>query len=154
MPADTNYLVKRLIQPDPPLLSQLDQLHRAFMGDSPVPPEQFMRFVAGRLADDAMLLILAMNGDNAIGYGMAFDVHEHPFMPEWQRGGYITQLFVSPEHRRCGVGRLLCDHILRWFASRGLKQALLNVLASSQAASQFWRSQNFAPHRIRMKRVI
>lgn len=148
------YRVIRLRGHDFELLEELDRLHRAFFEGSEVKPEQFMDFVTTRLGDEAMLLVLAMAGDTPVGYGLAFDVAEHPFMPEWQRAGYITQLCVSSDHRRRGVGQRLVDYIVEWLASRGVARVLLNVVPDESAAERFWREQGFVPCRVRMTREI
>jgi ribosomal protein S18 acetylase RimI-like enzyme len=150
----TDFRIVRIQDHAPGLLEDLDRLHRAFFEGATVEPEQFMDFVAKRLGDEAMLLILAVVGDVAIGYGLAFDVAEHPFMPEWQRAGYITQLYVSPGQRRRGVGRLLVDQIVAWLASRGVAEVLLNIVPDETEAERFWRKQGFLPCRIRMRRRV
>ncbi len=113
-----------------------------------------MEFVTKRLEDEAMLIVLAMAGERPVGYGLAFDVVEHPFMPEWQRSGYITQLYVAPEHRRRGLGQRLVEFIFEWMASRGLEKVMLNVMVDEPPASRFWQKQGFSPHQIRMKRQV
>ena len=150
----TGFRVIRIRDHDPELLGGVDRLHRAFFEGAAVEPEQFMGFVAKRLGDEAMLLILAMAGDTPVGYGLAFDVAEHPFMPEWQRAGYITQLYVSPGHRRRGIGQWLVDYIVEWLASRGVAEVLLNVVPDESVARQFWRKRGFVPCRVRMRRRI
>jgi ribosomal protein S18 acetylase RimI-like enzyme len=150
----TGLRVVRIRDHDPKLLEGLDRLHRAFFEGAAAEPERFMDFVSGRLGDEAMLLILAVAGDVPIGYGLAFDVAEHPFMPEWQHAGYITQLYVSPGQRRRGIGRLLVDQIMAWLASRDVAEVLLNVVPGEAVAERFWREQGFLPCRIRMRRRI
>jgi GNAT superfamily N-acetyltransferase len=149
-----DYQIIRLHGHDFELLEELDRLHRAFFAGSEVKPGQFMDFVTARLGDERMLLILAMAGDMPVGYGLAFDVAEHPFMPEWQRAGYITQLYVSVDHRRRGVGQRLVNHIIEWLASRGVARVLLNVVPDESVAERFWREQGFVPCRVRMTREI
>jgi GNAT superfamily N-acetyltransferase len=154
MQSRPNYRIVRLRHPDPRLLEGLDALHRALIHGSGVPPEQFMGFVAHRLDDEAMLLILCLAGDAPVGYGLAFDVAEHAFMPEWQRSGYITQFFVAPEHRRQGVGQRMFDFIAEWLASRGVTSMQLNVSMDNPVGERFWRRQGFAPQRVRMSRQL
>jgi ribosomal protein S18 acetylase RimI-like enzyme len=148
------YRIVRLDGHDSELLEALDRLHRAFFEGAAVRPEQFMDFVVKRLGDETMLLILATTGNMSAGYGLAFDVAEHTFMPEWQRAGYITQLYVSPGHRRRGVGRLLVDYIVAWLASRDVAEVLLNIVPDEPVTERFWRGQGFLPCRIRMRRRI
>ncbi len=154
MQPETNCQIVRLCHDNAHLLDSLDTRHRAFFQGSSVPPEQFMDFVAKRLGDETMLLILGLVENTPVSYGLAFDVAEHPFMPEWQRSGYITQLYVDPEHRRHGVGRELVEFMLGWLASRGVTNVLLNVVAGESTADQFWRAQGFAPRRTRMGRSV
>ena len=154
MQPEPDYRIVRLRRPDPRLLEGLDTLHQALIQDSGAPPEQFRDFVAARLDDETMLLILSLAGDTPVGYGLAFDVAEHAFMPEWQRSGYITQFFVAPEHRRQGVGQMMFEHIVQWLASRGITDVQLNVSLDNPVGKLFWRKQGFVPHRVRMKSKI
>jgi len=149
-----DYHIIRLCHPDPQLLTRLDRFHRALIRGSSTPPEQFMDFVTKRLDDEKMLLILGLVGDTPAGYGLAFDVVEHAFMPEWQRAGYITQFFVAPEYRRQSLGQTMLEFIIQWLASRGVTEVLLNVSPDNRGGEQFWKNQGFVPHRTRMKREI
>ena len=99
-----------------------------------------------------MFLILARTGDAGIGYGLAFDIAEHPFMPEWTRSGYITQFYVAPEHRKQGVGKLLMNDIDKWFNSRGIQKVLLNVNINNETGSRFWQNHGFKSYATRMVR--
>ena len=156
MSSQPTYHILQVRHHDSKLLESLDMLHRALMAysGSNTPLEQFMDFVAQRLDDERMLLILALAGDTPAGYAMAFDVPEHPFMPEWQRSGYITQFFVASEHRRRGVGQLLFDTVLEWLSSRGITRVLLNVSPDNPLGNRFWRQQGFVPCLTRMSREI
>jgi ribosomal protein S18 acetylase RimI-like enzyme len=146
--------VVRLEQADQGLFRDLDGLHREFFEGSSVSPEQFMDFVKVRLEDERMLLILGMEGVTPLGYGLAFDVVEHPFMPEWQRSGYVTQLYVLPEHRDQGIGKLLVDSMLSWMTARGITRVQLNVLVGEGGAEGYWRRFGFEPVRTRMQCVL
>ncbi|RLC63732.1 MAG: hypothetical protein DRI48_08195 [Chloroflexi bacterium] len=166
-PSQADCRIVRLRRRDPELLASLDELHREFIHapassassvrtatGSPPPPEQFLDFVTERLDDEAMLLIFALVGDTPVGYSLAFDVSQHPFMPEWKRAGYVTQMFVLPQHRRQGIGQRLFDFIVRWLRSREVTSLLLNVSVDNPDAERFWRKQGFVPHLVRMRREI
>jgi GNAT superfamily N-acetyltransferase len=115
-------------------------------------PGPFVEFVTRRLEDETMLLVLAWAEKTPVGYGLAFDVTEHPYMPEWTRAGYIAQFLVSKEYRQHGIGSSLMDAINGWFTSRGIKKVLLNVDIDNKAGNRFWKSQGFIPYATRMKR--
>jgi ribosomal protein S18 acetylase RimI-like enzyme len=154
MQSRPDYRIIRLRHPDPRLLEGLDVLHRALIQGSGVAPEQFMDFVTCRLDDETMLLLLSQAGDMPVGYGLAFDVAGHAFMPEWQRSGYITQFYVIPEHRRRGVGQRMFDFIVEWLASRGVTSVQLNVSMDNPVGERFWKRQGFTPQRVRMRREV
>src|SRR3990172_4784647 len=120
-----NFHITRLNHPDQNWLEAVLSL-RAEFGDKGS-SEPFIEFVTRRLEDEYMLLVLAWVDETPIGYGLAFDVAEHPFMPEGTRAGYITQFLVSQKYRQRGVGKMLMDYINDWFQSRGLQKVLLNV---------------------------
>ena len=150
-----DYHIVRLSRQDAELIKALGELRDGLMAyhNSYTSSEQCRNFVSQRLGQETMLLIFALDGDTPIGYGLAFDVAEHPFMPEWQRSGYITQFFVQAEHRRHGVGELLLDSITDWFTSRGITNVLLNVSLDNEVAQRFWEKHGFAARQIRMKRT-
>jgi GNAT superfamily N-acetyltransferase len=117
------------------------------------PPEAFTEFITRQLEDECMLLILAWMGETPAGYGLAFDVAEHAFMPEWTRSGYITQFLVSRAYRRHGIGQMLMDYIDDWFRSHGLQKVMLNVEIANETGIQFWKRQGFEPYAMRMRRI-
>lgn len=150
------YQVIRLQSHDSQLLGGLDRLYRAFaIKDGHVsPPEQVMGNIVSRLDDETMLLIMAVTHEQPIGYALVFDVIEHPFIPDWQRSGYITQMFVQSGYRRQGVGQLLLDYSLDWLTQRGVPQLMLNVHVDNDLAERFWRKQGFTPYLRRLKRTL
>lgn len=58
------------------------------------------------LADPFCWCALAVNG----GTGQAVITVLTVLYVEWGRLGEIGELYVLPEHRRCGLGRLLVEH--------------------------------------------
>jgi ribosomal protein S18 acetylase RimI-like enzyme len=146
-----NCHITRFNRPDQNWLEAVLSLRAEFshMG----PSEPFVEFVTRRLEDETMLLVLAWVDETPVGYGLAFDVAEHPFMPEWTRAGYITQFLVSKDYRQHGIGKTLMDYINDWFQSRGLRKVLLNVDIENEAGIRFWKSQGFEAYATRMKRI-
>jgi GNAT superfamily N-acetyltransferase len=141
----------RFNRPDPKMLDALLLLRAEF--DDADSPEPFINFITRQLEGESMLLILAWAGDTPAGYALAFDVAEHPYMPEWTRAGYISQFLVSQGYRRHGVGRLLMEHVNTWFDSRGVAKVLLNVDIDNESGIRFWKNNGFTPYATRMRRL-
>lgn len=125
---------------------------RAEFGDSDS-PEPFASFITRRLEDETMLLVLAWEGQEPVGYGLAFDVEADPAKPEWTRSGYISQFLVRASHRKKGIGMLLMDALDAWFAARGLDRVLLNVNINNPPGIRFWEQHGFKAYAYRMKRT-
>jgi ribosomal-protein-alanine N-acetyltransferase len=53
-------------------------------------------------------------------------------------------LFVAPDQRRSGVGRMLVDAVLGWAEELGAQQVWLEVRPSNQAAQSLYRACGFA----------
>lgn len=138
------------------LLPELTRLYQQFAAHEghTTPISQFTDFVTARLADDTMLAILAQIEGHAVGYALAFDVGNHPFIPNWERCGYLTNLFVMEAFQRRGIGHSLVDYTLMWLGERGVTRIMLNVDVDNPAGEQFWHKQEFRPVLTRMKRML
>jgi len=145
-----NCHITRYNHPDQSWLEAVLALRKELLDNAS--PEPFASFVKQHLEDETMLLVLAWSDEVPVGYGLAFDVAKHPFMPEWTRAGYVTQFLVSQKYRQRGVGKTMMDYINDWFGSRGLRKVLLNVDIENETGIRFWKSQGFEPYAMRMKR--
>jgi GNAT superfamily N-acetyltransferase len=114
----------------------------------------FRNFLLKHMGEESMLVFLMCDEGKAMGYGMAFDVEEHPFMPEWTRRGYITQYFVDSAYRGKGLGELGLSYIHDWFCSRGLTNVMLNVDMENEIGVHFWSRQGYVPYATRMKHQL
>jgi GNAT superfamily N-acetyltransferase len=146
-----NCHITRFTHPDQNQLEAVLSLRNELIDNAS--PEPFASYVSQRLEDENMLLALAWVDELPAGYGLAFDVKEHPFMPEWTRAGYVTQFLVSQDYRQRGVGTMLMEYINDWFHARGLRKVLLNVDIENEVGIRFWESQGFEAYAMRMKRV-
>ena len=60
------------------------------------------------------------------------------------RSGLVMRLFVSPDSRRCGTGRLLMRELSRRFASHCADSMVLTVSPSNDAALNMYLSLGFS----------
>lgn len=145
--------ITRVTELDEAYLDELCKLRNALQAhhDDYSPADRFRNFLIKHMGEETMLVFLMYRDSTAIGYGMAFDVQEHAYMPEWQRRGYITQFYVDASFRGQGIGELGLHYIHDWFRSRGLEDVMLNVAIHNEVGVRFWKKQGYIPYATRMK---
>jgi len=90
-----------------------------------------------------------LDGERATGY-LAFDSDRYCgivgcFLDEDDpRKADLVSMWVAPEYRRQGVGRLLIDAVQSWAADRGVKTLLLMVTSCNQDAVEFYMRIGFS----------
>lgn len=68
--------------------------------------------------------------------------------------GYIAGVFVHPDARRLGIGRLLTARAEEWFREQGVKGCELHVLESNGAGRAFWEEIGYAPISVGMRKKL
>ena len=68
--------------------------------------------------------------------------------------GEITNLYVRPSVRNCGIGSELLAAAERELASDGVETVTLDVLADNDAARRFYRRHGYDHHRIELAKSI
>ncbi|OZC47525.1 GNAT family N-acetyltransferase [Rhodococcus sp. WWJCD1] len=66
--------------------------------------------------------------------------------PDGRRWVGLTSLWVSPEHRRNGLGTLMCGELVRWGRERGATHAYLQVAVDNTVALALYRDLGFVDH--------
>ncbi len=134
-----------------PLLTAQVEYHAAILG-LPMLPDWAERQRVRMSAEGATLVLLARNGDEAVGF-LNGRLVENPFWFE-ERYGYIENAFVRSEQRGGGVGRKLLDAAEAWAVSHGVEQLQLTVLAANELGVAVWTQTGFVPQNIRMAKNL
>jgi len=72
-----------------------------------------------RLADDpAWLIVVAGEGTRLLGYAAAQDHGDHLRAGKEGRVARLHDVYVAPDARHTGVGRLLMEAVVRWASTR------------------------------------
>ena len=82
-------------------------------------------------------LMLGCAGDEIVGFIHAYrhvDAPIYALAPEV----YIDEIYVTPAHRRCGLGAALLASVREWGIEHGAEWIRLHTLAANEAGRRFW----------------
>jgi ribosomal protein S18 acetylase RimI-like enzyme len=88
-----------------------------------------------RWSSDDGIGFLAYDGDRACGMVFCYT--------EQDDQGHIVSMWVDPEFRRAGVGRLLVDSVVTWAKGRGMRELMLMVTSVNHGAITFYERIGF-----------
>lgn len=95
-----------------------------------------------QLPDAQHVFLVAVDGESVLGYvGMMFVLDE----------GYISNVAVSPEARRCGIGDALIAELLLRAEKKALSFVTLEVRESNEAAIRLYQKHGFQKVGLRKK---
>ena len=102
------------------------------------------------LAKPDTLLLLALVGDEPVGYGLT---HVMPVAGSWiedawrtgDRIGEIESLSVLPEYRGSGLGSQLLEQLERHLHERGVDDLILGALAGNADAIRLYQRRGYQP---------
>ncbi|MFB6221351.1 MAG: N-acetyltransferase family protein [Halolamina sp.] len=115
--------------------------------------EETLAYRAERFeAEDHIDRVAVADGD-LVGY-VAAEVQKAP--PVVRRGDslHITEVYVTPDHRREGLGAALLTEAERWGEDRGCSYVTLNVDAANEAAQALYRELGFEVLRYAMRKPL
>ena len=98
---------------------------------------------ASLFAADATAQALLCERD---GQAIGFAVYFHNYSTWLGRNGiYLEDLYVSPEHRGCGAGKALLQHIARLAVEQGCGRFEWSVLDWNTPAIEFYKAAGAKP---------
>ena len=119
--------------------------HQAFDPHWRVAPgaeDEWRRLLARLLADaDAAVLVWDEEGD-LLGFCAAQIEDAPPVVTERARAE-ITDLFVSEDSRRGGIGRRLVEAVMDWLRERGVPRVEVRVAVRNAEGQAFWRALGY-----------
>ena len=124
------------------LLEHHAALHPAYALRSPEHGPGTDRIRARQSDAGSGLWVAARPGGFAAGF-CAAEVEASPAALREARRGLITELAVSPQHRRRGLATALLATALDWLRTRDVARVEVRVLAANRSAQAFWRARGF-----------
>ena len=67
--------------------------------------------------------------------------------------GLISDLAVTADRRRRGIGAALLAEGMAWFASQGLETVEARVLMANPISTSFWQKMGFSPYLQTVRRI-
>lgn len=113
---------------------------------------QLERDAPSRLQSADKIYLIAETGSEAIGFGEAKCTSAHPVFASRQIL-HISSLYVTPEHRRKGVGKAILKELLDWGHNQGCSGVELNVLVGNPARN-LYRDLGFSEFEVKMVRDL
>ncbi|HET6733607.1 GNAT family N-acetyltransferase [Mycobacterium sp.] len=109
------------------------------------------------LAKPDTLLLIALVGDAAVGYGLAhvLPVDETWIPDTWATGsriGEIESLSVLPQYRGSGLGSELLSRLEEHLTAQGVNDLILGVLAGNSDAIRLYERRGYRPTWLYMTR--
>ena len=116
------------------------RLHRISDAGRDAAPEEIREDVEH--ADRRVLLVEHRN-HGIIGV-LKGAVHENPKRVPHTTGS-LSRLYVRPEFRRRGLGRMLVARMCAWFEERGVEAVTLRYVLADHQSAAFWHAIGFQP---------
>jgi ribosomal protein S18 acetylase RimI-like enzyme len=107
--------------------------------------------LAASLRSRGARIVVAESAGQVIGYALG-EIHQRRPIYPIGTYGFISDISVTEDWRRCGVGRALADALLRWFRACGVTAVELFAAELNPASCAFWRSVGFADY-LRLLRI-
>jgi GNAT superfamily N-acetyltransferase len=116
------------------------------------PEREGAAYYSRLLGDQACLLLLARDGDQAVGHLVGR--LSGPDSLRTQPLAVLESMRVAPGARRTGVGSLLVRHFFTWARDSGVEQASVTAYAANDAALRFYARHGFSPTSVTSRAVL
>lgn len=115
--------------------------------------EEYRQFVRGLMWRDDALAVVAVEGEQVVGYAVG-RISMLPGFFARRRRGYIHDVVVRRDRRRRGIGRRLVDALCQWMAEAGASSVELAVASRNEEAVAFWERLGFVTYMHHMRRDL
>lgn len=106
--------------------------------------------IEGWLADADILVLVAEEGGEAVGY-IRISVEPAPAYLDEKKIGLVDDIFVTENYRRQGIAELLFAKAKEWFSKKGARSVELNVDVRNKDAIKLWKKLGFNEQKLRMR---
>lgn len=113
----------------------------------------FERHLRGCMASEDHLLLVALEGDQVLGYLLAHLASRPPVFQD-RVHGEVSDLTVRADQRRRGVGSRMFKGAVKWFQTKGIDQVEARASPHDPESMGYWKEMGFAEvHRTLHRRL-
>lgn len=102
----------------------------------------FEKILSGLMKSNESLVLVAVNGDDVVGFSTA-SLKTYPPVYINESFGFIGSLSVKSGWRRKGIGEQMLGEMLDWFKSRNIERVELRVRVKNEEGYSFWKKHGF-----------
>ena len=102
-------------------------------------------FINDHIADDASCILVAEADKHIVGYCLSDICKCDPQLLKVKEYGQISNLAVTKNYRRKGIGERLLRKTVNWFSKKGIHRIEVYVGISNKSARKFWTKVGFTP---------
>jgi len=106
---------------------------------------QMRLYLADNIQSEGMLLLVAENEGEVVGYLLAAKAPRPPVLDPPVCGA-ISDCAVTRSARRRGIGSKLVAQAMDWFREQGLAHVQVSHATRNPMSSAFWKAQGFRPY--------
>jgi ribosomal protein S18 acetylase RimI-like enzyme len=113
--------------------------------------EEFLR---EQMESEDALVLVALDKGRVVAYSIS-QISKYPPISRLDTFGHISDMAVTSEYRRQGIGERMLSRMYDWFESRNIDRIELSVAARNQVGYSFWKKQGFQDymHRLYLNRT-
>ena len=115
--------------------------------------ERWAEFARANIENEDWLVLIALEGNQAVGYCMAA-VLDYPPVMETKRHGLIQDVAVTGRCRRNGIGERMVRRTEAWIRARGVRRIELHVATTNEISRAFWRKMGFSEYVERLAKTL
>ncbi len=120
---------------------------------SPLAPVTMRHWIEGHLDSPHSAVFVAQKGTDVVGYLLATILENMPIVmtPAF---GFISEIAVTRQGRRKGIGARLLQEAHAWFRTQHITTVEVNVSVKNAVSRSFWRKMGYRDFIERMQKNL
>lgn len=102
----------------------------------------FGKYLEEAVKSEKTHILVAVDNAAVVAYSIS-EICERPPVFQDRTYGVISDLAVTSDYQRKGIGTTMLQDILQWFESHHIDRIELRVVAGNEVASSFWKKHGF-----------